>query len=148
MPSREMPEGVDGRSEAVVSTTALGGAAAPAVFAGAAAPADFAGTDVPAIAGMKLSAVAEVYSSAVDAEDVLLVIQASRRQRAIAGAGPVWPGGETVDLVDDMTVPEPLEHSVVGVSDEASRWWRAIVEVGPVWPGAETVDLVDDMTVP
>ena len=136
VPSREMPEGVVGRSEVVVSTTALAGAAAPAVFA-----------DVPAVAEMKFSAVAEVYSSAVDAEDVPLVIQASRRRRAVAGAGPVWPGGETVDLMDDMTVPEPLEHSVVGVSDEASRRWRAVVEVGPVWPGGETVDLVDDMTV-
>ena len=31
--SREMPEGVVGRSEAVVSTTAMAGAAAPAIFA-------------------------------------------------------------------------------------------------------------------
>ena len=148
VPSREMHEGVVGQSEAVVSTTALAGVAAPSIFAGAAALADLAGTDVPAVAGMKLSAVAEVYSSAVDAEDVPFVIQASRRWHAVAGAGPVWPGGETVDLVDDMTVPELLEHSVVGVSDEASRRRRAVVEVGPVWPGGETVNLVDDMTVP
>ena len=78
------------------------------MFAGAAAPADLAGTDVPVIAGVKFSAIAEVYSSAVDAEDVPLVIQASRRWRAVVGAGPVWPGKETVDLVDGMTVPEPL----------------------------------------
>ena len=103
VPSREMPEGVVGRSEAVVSTTAMAGVAATAVFAGAVAPADLAGTDVPAVA--------EVYSSAVDAEDFPLIIQASRRRHAVVGAGHVWPGGETVDLVDDMTVPEPLEHS-------------------------------------
>ena len=60
VPSWEMPEGVVGRSEAVVSTTVAAGAAAPAIFAGAVAPADLAGTHVPAIAGMKLSAVAEM----------------------------------------------------------------------------------------
>ena len=49
----------------------------PTVFAGAAAPADLAGTDVPAVAEMELSAVAEVHSSAVDAEGVPLVIQES-----------------------------------------------------------------------
>ena len=35
VPSRELPEGVVERSEAVVSTTAVAGASAPAVFAGA-----------------------------------------------------------------------------------------------------------------
>ena len=29
----------------------------------------------------------------------------------------MWPGGETGDLMDEVTVPEPLEHSVVGVPD-------------------------------
>ena len=52
VPSREMPEGVVGRSEAVVSTTAVAGVAAPSIFAGAAAPAGLAGTNVPAVAGM------------------------------------------------------------------------------------------------
>ena len=42
VPSRESPEGVVGRSEAVVSTTAIAGAASPTVFAGAAAAADLA----------------------------------------------------------------------------------------------------------
>ena len=70
---------------------------------------------------MKLSAVAEVYSSAVDAEGVPLVIQASGRRRAVVGTGPVWPSGETGDLVDDMTVPEPLEHSIVGVPNEVDN---------------------------
>ena len=99
VPSRETPEGVVGRSEAVVSTTAMAGAAAPAGFAGAAAPADLAGTDVPAVAGMNFPAVAEVYSSAVDAEGAPLVIRAGGRQCAVAGVGPVWPGEETGDLV-------------------------------------------------
>ena len=52
----------------MVSTTAMAGAASLADFAGAASPADLAGTDVPAVAGTKFSAVAEVYSSAVDDE--------------------------------------------------------------------------------
>ena len=81
-------------------TTAVVGAAAPAVFAGAAAPTNLAGTDVPAIAGMKLSAVAEVYSSAADAEGVLLVIRA----------------GGSRDIVS-----EPIEHSVVGVPNAVGK---------------------------
>ena len=112
VPSWEMPEGVVGRSEAVVSTTAV---------AGAAAPANLAGIDVPAIA--------EVYSSAVDAERVPLVIQASEWRRTVVGAGPVWPVGETGDLMDDMTVPEPLEHSVVGVPNEVGNSYVDIVTV-------------------
>ena len=70
VPSREIPEGVVGRSKAVVSTTAVAGAVAPVVFAGA---------DVPAVAGSKFPAVAEAYSSAVDAEGVPLVIQIGGR---------------------------------------------------------------------
>ena len=54
--------------------------------------ADFAGIDVPAVAGMKLSAVAEVYSSAVDDEGAPLVIRASKQRHAVVGMGPVWPG--------------------------------------------------------
>ena len=44
-----MPKGVFGRTDAVVSTTAVTGAASPTDFAGAVAPADLAGTDVPAV---------------------------------------------------------------------------------------------------
>ena len=80
----------------------------PADFAGVVAPADLAGTDVPAIAGMKLSAIAEVYSSAVDDEGAPLVIRASKQRGAVVEVGPVWPGGECRSLVDDMTVPEPF----------------------------------------
>ena len=68
VPSQEMHEGVVGWSEAVVSTTAVAGATSPADFAGAAAPADLARIDVPAVARTKFTAVAEVYSSAVDNE--------------------------------------------------------------------------------
>ena len=53
VPSLEMPEGIVGRSESVVSTTAVAGVAALAVFAGADVPADLAVTDVPAVSGMK-----------------------------------------------------------------------------------------------
>ena len=109
MPSCEIPEGVVGQSKAVVSTTAVAGAVGLVVFAGAVAPADLAGTDVPAVS--------EAYSSAVDAKGVPLVIQTCGRRCAVVRAGPVWPGGETGDLMDEVTVPEPLEHYVVGVPD-------------------------------
>ena len=92
VPSREMHGGVVRHSDAVVSTTAVAGAVPLADFAGVVAPADLAGTDVPAVAGMKFSAVAEVYSSAVDDEGAPLVILASK-QRALlskwALCGPV-----------------------------------------------------------
>ena len=77
VPSREMHGGVVGRSDAVVSTTAVAGVAPPADFAGAIAPADLARTDVPAVAGMTFLAVAKVYSSAVDDEGAPLVIRTS-----------------------------------------------------------------------
>ena len=112
VPSREMHEGVVRRSDAVVSTTSV---------AGEAAPADLAGTDVPAVAGMKLSAVAEVYSSAVDDEGDPLVIRAGEQRGAVVEVDTVWPGGECRGLVDGMTVPEPLEHSVVGVPIEVGN---------------------------
>ena len=37
-----------------------------------------------------------------------------------------WVAG---DLVDDMTVPEPLEHSVVGVPNEVGNSYVDIVTV-------------------
>ena len=70
---------------------------------------------------MKFSAVAEVYSSAVDDEGASLVIRASKQRHAVDGMGPVWPGGECAGLVDGMTVPEPIEHSVVGVPNEVGN---------------------------
>ena len=85
------------------------------------APADLAGTDVPTVAGMKLSAIAEVYSWAVDDEGAPLVIRASEQQGAVVEVDPVWPGGGCRGLVDGMTVPEPLEHSVVGVPIEVGN---------------------------
>ena len=68
VPSRGVHGGVVGRSGTVLSTTAVAGAASAADFARVVAPADLAGTDVLAVARMKFSAVAEVYSSAVDDE--------------------------------------------------------------------------------
>ena len=118
MPSREIPEGIIGWSKAAVSTTAVAGAVAPVGFAWVVAPADLAGTDVPAVAGNELLAVAEACSSAVDAKGVPLVIQTDGRQHAVIRVGPVWPGGKTGDLIDEVTVPEPLEHSVVGLPVE------------------------------
>ena len=109
VPPREMLRGVFGRTDAVISTTAVTGAASPTDFAGAVAPADLAGTDVPAVAGKKFSAVAEVHS---------LVIRASKQQHAVVEVGPVRPGEECCSPVDFVTVPEPIEHSVDGVPNE------------------------------
>ena len=94
MPSREIPEGIVGRSKAVkavVATTDVAGAVAPVSFA------DLAGTDVPAVAGSEFPfpAVAEEYSSAVDAKGVPLVIQTGGWRHAVFRVGPVWPGGKT-----------------------------------------------------
>ena len=90
-----------------MSTTAVAGAAPPSDLVGVVAPADLVGTDVPAIAGMKFLAVAEVYSSAVNDKSAPLVIRDSKQRSAVVEVDPVWSSG--------MTVPEPLEHSVVGV---------------------------------
>ena len=54
------------------------------------APADLARTDVLAVAGMKFSAVAEVYSSAVDDEGAPLVIRTSKQWGAVVEEDPVW----------------------------------------------------------
>ena len=98
-----------------------------------AAPADLAGTDVPAIAGKKLSAVAEDYSLADDAEGSPSVIRVSKQLRAVVGVGSMrdvgsvderGPAGfsDSVDKrpseegsspVDIVTVPEPIELSDV-----------------------------------
>ena len=115
VPSREMHGGVVGRSDAVVSTTAVAGAVAPADFARAAAPADLAGTDVPAVTGMKFSAVAEVHSLAVDDGCAPLVIRTSKQRSAVVEVDPVWAGRKYRGPMDGMSVLEPLEHSVFGV---------------------------------
>ena len=66
--------------------------------------------------------------------------------------GPVWPGGETGDLVDDMTVPETLEHSVAGVPNKVGNSSGDIVTVSepiehsvvgvPNTVGKNSVDIV------
>ena len=66
----------------------------------------------------KFSAVAEAYSSAVDDEGAPLVIRASKQRHAVVGVGPVWPSEKCGRPVDFVTVPEPIEHSVVGVPNE------------------------------
>ena len=89
VPPQEMVGGVFGLNDAVVLTPAVAGAASPAIFAGAVAPADLAGTDVPAVAEKKLSAVAEDYSLADDAEGSPLVIRVSKQLQAVVGVGPM-----------------------------------------------------------
>ena len=41
----------------------------------------------------------------------------------------MWPGGETRNLVDNRSVPEPLEHSVVGLPNEVGNSSLDIVTV-------------------
>ena len=93
-----MAEEVFGRTYAVGITQAVAGDISPAVFAGAVAPADLAGTDVPAIAEKVLSAVAEAWSMADDAEGSPSVIRVSKQLRAV--------------VENIVTVPESIEHSV------------------------------------
>ena len=89
---------------------------APADFAGASFLVEFAGTDVPAVAGMKFSAVAEVHSSAVNDEGDPLVVRTSRQRSAVVVLDPRVAHKKDGDPMDSMSVPEPLEHSVVGTS--------------------------------
>ena len=101
----------------MVLTTAEAEAAALADMAGAVASVDLAGTDVPAVAGMKFSAVAEVHSSAVDDEGDTSVVHTSRQWSAVIldpMAAPRMDGGP----MDEISVLEPLEHSVLEVSLE------------------------------
>ena len=99
----------------MVSTTVVAGAVALADFAGASASADLAGTDVPTVSGMKFSAVAEVHSSAVHDEGAPLVIHTSKQRSAVVDVDPMGADRKYRGPMDGMSIPEPLEHSVVGV---------------------------------
>ena len=117
LPSRTGPGGIVIRCDAVVLTAAEAGAAALADIAGAVAPVDFAGTNVPAVAGMKFSAVAEVHSSDIDDEGDPSVVRTSRQRSAVIldpMAAPRKDGGP----MEEISVLEPLEHSVLEVSLE------------------------------
>ena len=98
----------------MVSITAVARAATLVDFAGAPAPAYLAGTDVPAVAGMKLSAVAEVHSSAVEGDPS--VVLTSRQWSAVAILDAMAAHRQDCGPMDSMSVPELIEHSVVGVS--------------------------------
>ena len=89
----------------MVLTAAEAGAVALADISRAVAPVDLVGTNVPAVAGRYFSAVAEVHSSAVDDEG-------DSRQRSMVA--PRKDGGP----MEEISVLEPLEHSVVEVSLE------------------------------
>ena len=65
---------------------------------------------------MKFSAVAKVHSSAIDDEGDLSVVRTDRQRSAVI-----------VDLMDEIPVLEPLEHSVLEVSLEGGN--SLIVEV-------------------
>ena len=93
----------------------MDGAAALVDIAGAVAPADVAGTDVPAIAGMTFSAVAAVHSSAVDIEGDPSIIHTSEQRSAVV-LDPMVAPSKDWGLMDNMSVLEPLEHSVLEVS--------------------------------
>ena len=82
-------------------------------FAGDVAPVDLAGITVPAVAGMILSAVAEVHSSAVEGDPS--VICASRQRNAVALDPRAAPGNDGRPM-KGISVLEPLEHSVLEVA--------------------------------
>ena len=105
------------RRDAVGLTAAVDGAATLAEFAGAAAPADLAGTNVPAVAGTRFLAVAEVHYSAVDIEADPSIIRTDRQRSAVVLDNMVALRKDGV-LMDEMSVLEPLEHSVLGLSLE------------------------------
>ena len=115
LPSHTGPGSIVIRCDASVWTAAEAGAAALANIAGAVAPVDLAGTNVPAVARMKFSAVAEVHSSAVDNEGDPSVVCTSRQWSTVILDPIVAPrkdGGPT----EEISVLEPLEHSVLEVS--------------------------------
>ena len=150
LPSRTGPGQIVIRCDDVVPTTAEAGAAALADIAGAVAPVDLARTDVPAVAGIKFSAVAEVHSSAVDHEDDHSVVHTSRQRNAVIldpMAAPRKDGGP----MDEISVLEPLEHSVLEVSLEGDD--RSIDEVSMPYPLEHSdvggaADVVSEMFVP
>ena len=109
VPSRRKDGEIVGRCDAGVPTTAVAGAAALADIAGAAAPVD--------LAGMKFSAVAEVHSSAVDDEGDPSVIRTIGQQSAVV-LDPMAASRTDSGPMDEMSVLEPLENSVLGVSLE------------------------------
>ena len=148
--SRERHGGIVKRSDAVVSTTAVAGAAALPDFAGASAPVDLAGTHVPSVAGMKFSTVAEVHSSAVDDEGDPFVVRTSR-QRSTVVLDLMAAHRTDCGPMDSMSVPEPLEHSVVGVSLEGgdSSVYRVAVPNPIEHSGvSEPADLLSARPVP
>ena len=64
---------------------------------------------------MKFSAVAEVHSSAVDDEGDPSVVCTSRQWSAVVALEHMKALQQDLGHMDSMIVPEPLEHSVVGV---------------------------------
>ena len=100
-------------------------------IAGAVAPVNLAGADVPAVARMKFLAVAEVHSSAVDDEGDPSVVRASRQRSAVV-LDPMAAPGKDCGPMDEMSVMEPLEHSVLDVSLEGGD--RSVEEVAVPYP--------------
>ena len=117
LPSHTGPGGIVTRCGAVVLTAAEAGAVALADIAGAVAPVDLAGTNVLAVAGRKFSAVAEVHSSAVDDEGDPSVVRTSR-QRSAVNLEPMVAPRKDGGPMEEISVLEPLEHSLLEVSLE------------------------------
>ena len=88
------------------STTAVEGAAVPFGIAGQA---------VPAVAGTRFLALAEVHSSAVDFEGIPSVIS-NNGQRSAVVLDAIMAPRKGVGLSKEMSVLEPLERSVPGLS--------------------------------
>ena len=150
LPSCTGPGNIVIRCDAVAPTKAEGGAAALADIAGAVAPVDLAGTIVPAVARMKFSAVAEVHSSAVDDEGNHSVVRTSRQRSAVI-LDPMAAPRKDSGPMEEISVLEPLEHSVLEVSLEGGD--SLIGEVAMPDPlehsgVGRAADVVSEMFVP
>ena len=108
LPSRTGPGKIIGRREAVGSTTAVEGVAALIGIAGQAAP---------AVAGTRFLAVAEVHSSAVDIEGAPSIISTDGHRSAVV-LDTIVATRKGGGLMKEMSVLEPLDHSVLALSPE------------------------------
>ena len=105
--------------------------------AGAIVPVDFAGISVLAVTGMRFSAVAEVHTSAVD-DDTSVVLASEQRSDVILD--PRTAPGIVDSPKAGISVPEPLEHSVLDV-DLDGRLMEGISVPEPLEHSVQDLDL-------
>ena len=100
---------------------------------------------------MKFSAVAEVHSSAVDDEGDCLVVRTSRQRSVVVILDHMVAHRKDCGLMDSMSVLEPLEHAVVGVSlTGGDNYVDRVAVPNPIEHSgvSEPADLLSAMPVP